>query len=424
MHRRHFQSWLAGLSAALAFRHPPAGADQAVRTELGGLQAWPCWRGPERTAYTPAEDWPDSLASDHLQLQWQVELQKSYSGPIVIGDQVITTESLAKDEQVLSLDRETGTQRWAARWVGSMSVPFFAASNGSWIRATPASDGQRVLVGGMRDYLACVDLGSGQVLYAIDFKERFQSDLPAFGQVCSPLIDGDRFYLQAGGGLVCLDLASGETIWRSLAEKDGMMSAFSSPIIATLHGRRQLVVQMRDKLSGIDLADGQVLWSQAVASFRGMNILTPTVWNDCLFTSSYGGKSLLFELEPQATGPWQVRERWSGKAEAYMSSPVVIGDQLYLHLRNQRLVCLDLPSGRETWRSRPYGKYWSMITNGRRILALDEQGKLFLIQPNPEKFVLLDERKITDDECWAHLAKADQQLFIRRLEGLMAFQWS
>jgi hypothetical protein len=65
-----------------------------------------------------------------------------------------------------------------------------------------------------------------------------------------------------------------------------------------------------------------------------------------------------------------------------------------------------------------------MITNGRRILALDEQGKLFLIQPNPEKFVLLDERKITDDECWAHLAKADQQLFIRRLEGLMAFQWS
>jgi outer membrane protein assembly factor BamB len=306
-----------------------------------------------------------------------------------------------------------------------MSVPFFAASNGSWIRSTPVTDGVRLYVGGMCDNLVCLDVKSGEKVYAIDFKERFGSPLPAFGQVCSPLLDNGLIYIQSGGGVLCLNAETGETVWRSLVEDDAMMgSAFSSPIIATLHKVRQLIVQTRSELYGVDLSTGQPLWRTKIESFRGMNILTPTVWHDCVFTSSYGGKSLLFELEPNTNGPWKISQRWTSKAEAYMSSPVVIDDHLYLHLRNQRLVCLDLATGNERWRTRPYGKYWSMITNGTQILALDEQGKLLLINANPEAFELMDERVVSKNECWAHLALVDQQLFVRHLQGLSAFQWS
>jgi outer membrane protein assembly factor BamB len=51
--------------------------------------------------------------------------------------------------------------------------------------------------------------------------------------------------------------------------------AFSSPVMATIQGRRQLVVQSREVLAGLDLETGAQLWSTPVASFRGMNILTP-----------------------------------------------------------------------------------------------------------------------------------------------------
>jgi hypothetical protein len=39
----------------------------------------------------------------------------------------------------------------------------------------------------------------------------------------------------------------------------------------------------------------------------------------------------------------------------------VIGDRLYMHLRNQRFACLNLVTGEEDWISTPFGKYWSLV---------------------------------------------------------------
>ncbi len=419
MYRRTFNGVMASALTSIPLRKTNAETSSILS------QDWTGWRGSQRTAFSSKTEWPDSLDESHLRVQWDRPFGKSYSGPIIFNDFAVTTETLEEEEQVVAVDRFTGVKRWSAKWPGSMTVPFFASSNGSWIRSTPVTDGLRVFVGGMRDYLVCLNFADGAILYAVDFKERFGATLPAFGQVCSPLLDQGRLYLQSGGGIVCLDAASGSTVWRSKEEKDAMLgSAFSSPFIDTVNGRRQLIVQTRNSLCGIDLESGATIWEQRVEAFRGMNILTPTVWENCVFTSSYGGKSMLLELEPADRGPWSVRERWTHKSEGYMSSPIVIDDHLYMHLRNQRLICLDLQNGEERWRSRPYGKYWSMITNGERILALDEQGKLFLIAANRERFTLIDERKVSDEECWAHLALAGNQIFVRHLQGLTAFEWA
>jgi outer membrane protein assembly factor BamB len=388
-------------------------------------ESWPGWRGPNRDATTAPIPWPQSLQPEHFQKQWSVPLDRSYSGPIIVDQKVIVTETKdSKMERVIALDRETGKSVWTSEWEGSMKVPFFAASNGSWIRSTPITDGSKVYIGGMRDFFVCLDARSGEKIFNIDFTKRFGTELPGFGQVCSPLLDEDRIYIQSGGGLLCLNATSGETIWRSLVDSDAMYgSAFSSPIIATIQGVRQLVVQTRKALCGIEMEMGKTLWSQNVEAFRGMNILTPTIWNECLFVSSYGGKTQLFAPTRNSDGAWAVSEKWSNKAEAYMSSPVVIGDYLYVHLKNQRAACFNLKTGEETWRTRPYGKYWSMITNGKQILALDETGKLFLINANPEKFDLVDTKEVSEQECWAHIAMAGNQVFIRDLAGISLWSW-
>jgi outer membrane protein assembly factor BamB len=388
------------------------------------LNIWPQWRGPSRDGQWTGPAWPERLSKDSLKLLWRIPLGPSYSGPIVSEDLVFTTETKNKEsEVVIALDRKTGKERWRAEWKGAMTVPFFAASNGSWIRSTPAYDGGRLYVAGMRDVLVCLDAKTGKEEWRVDFVKELKTPLPDFGFVCSPLLHGDAVYVQAGASVVKLDKKTGKIIWRALEEKGGMMSsAFSSPVIATFSGKRQLVVQGREKLAGVDLENGDVLWSQVVPSFRGMNILTPTVVGDAIFTSSYQNKAWLYTISKEKDR-YTVSESWNSKAQAYMSTPVVIGGHAYLHLQNQRFTCIDLKTGERTWTSNGFGKYCSLVAQGDRILALDQRGFLLLIKANPKEFELIDEMKISDADTWAHLAVSGDELFIRELNALAVYRW-
>lgn len=385
---------------------------------------WTQWRGPHRDSQFEGQPWPESISEERLKQQWRVELGPSYSGPIVSESLVFTTASEQSTwEQVTAYDRQTGEKKWETRWKGAMSVPFFAWSNGSWIRATPAYDGERLYVAGMRDLLVCLDAATGKELWKVDFVEKFATPLPSFGFVCSPLVDGEFLYVQAGGGFCKLNKRTGEVVWRTLEDGGGMYgSAFSSPTIATLNDTRQALVQTRQVLAGVDLGTGEVHWSEKIPATRGMNILTPTVHEGDLFTSSHGGKTWLFELATDGAKV-VVSPKWESKLQGYMSSPVVIAGHAYLHMKNQRFACIDLQTGKEKWITTPYGKYWSMVAQGDRILALDERGELLLIRASPEKFDLLESRKISQSPTWAHLAVCNGQLLVREQNALVAYEW-
>jgi outer membrane protein assembly factor BamB len=236
-------------------------------------------------------------------------------------------------------------------------------------------------------------------------------------------VDGDSVYVQAGASLVKLNKQSGKILWRALKEEGGMMeSAFSSPVIATLAGQRQLIVQTRSKLVGVDPKSGDILLEHEVPSFRGMNILTPVVFGDAVFTSSYQNKSWLFKVS-KSEDRFRVEEAWSNNAQGYMSTPVVIDGYAYMHLQNQRFTCINLTTGERTWTSKPFGKYASLVAHGDLILALDESGELLLIKANPKEFELLDQRTVSDQETWAHLAVCGDEVFVRELNALSAFRW-
>lgn len=385
---------------------------------------WNQWRGPTRDGLVAGAYWPRSLSENNLKRLWRVELPPSYSGPIVSESEVFVTGTAEKkNEVVLALDRKTGKERWRAEWPGAMLVPFFAWSNGSWIRSTPSFDGESLFVAGMRDLLVSLDVKTGKERWRVDFVKELESPLPAFGFVSSPLLDGDSLYVQAGASFVKLDKKTGKVIWRALKDEGGMMgSAFSSPIMATLAGQRQLVVQTREKLAGVDPQTGEVLWEQKVPNFRGMNILTPVVFGDGIFTSSYQNKSWFFNVSKK-DGKVEVKEAWSEKAQGYMSTPVVIDGHAYIHLQNQRFACINLTTGERTWTSKPYGKYSSLVTQKDLILALDQTGRLLLLKANSKEFELLGEQKVADEEAWAHVAVVGDKIFVRELNALTVFRW-
>ncbi len=387
--------------------------------------AWPQWRGPNRDGQVNSKSaWPDRIDASQLQQAWRVKLGPSYSGPIVAGDLVIVTETVDKEsEWVRAVDRRTGETRWSANWQGAMSVPFFAKANGDWIRATPTYDGTHIYVGGIRDVLVCLEAKTGAEKWRVDFVKDHQSSLPSFGFVSSPLVTDKHVFVQAGGGICKLDKTDGKLIWRSLEDGGGMNgSAFSSPVLATLAGRNQLLVQSREELAGVDPGTGDVLWSEKIPTFRGMNILTPVPYKNSVFTSAYGGATNMFDVN-ERDGALAVASKWTNPATGYMSSPVVIGNHIYLHLRNQRFTCINLETGEAAWTTGPYGKYWSLVANGDRILALDERGDLLLIRATPEKFDLIDKRHISDEPTWAHLAVLGDEIFVRELNAVTAFRW-
>jgi hypothetical protein len=107
-----------------------------------------------------------------------------------------------------------------------------------------------------------------------------------------------------------------------------------------------------------------------------------------------------------------------------MSTPVVIDGHAYLHLRNQRFTCFDLKTGERKWTTTPFGKYWSLVANGDRILALDQGGELLLVRANSQHFELLDRRRLTNDSTWAHLAVCGNEVFVRELRAMTAYLWT
>lgn len=389
---------------------------------------WPQWRGLTRDGRVPASatPWPDKLDDKSLTKIWSVEnLGPSYSGPVVSADKVFTTETVDKKREVVTaFDRKTGKKVWDAKWDGAMDVPFFAAKNGSWIRATPAFDGERLYVAGMRDLLVCLNGTDGKELWRYDFVKEQKSPLPDFGFVSSPLVDDASVYVQAGGGFAKLDKKSGKLVWLALKDGGGMMgSAFSCPVFATLGGKRQLVVQTRTALYGVDPDTGKELWKRDVPSFRGMNILTPVVSGDTVFTSTYGGTTQGFTVR-SAGGALKVEDGWAFKYEGNMTTPVVVDDHAYFLGKDRKAVCVNLTAGKETWRSdKAFGEYWSLVANGEKILALDCKGKLLLLKANPKEFEVLAERAVATAETWAHLAVCGDEVYVRDLHGLTAYRW-
>ncbi len=405
---------IATLLASPCFAENPPASD-----------TWPQWRGPTRDGKVGGAAWPNSLKADRLKLRWRVDQGESYAGPIVAGDAIYTVETKDRKKEIArALDRKTGEEKWNLAWDGSMTVPFFAARNGNWVRSTPALDGDRLYVAGMRDVLVCVDAKSGKERWRVDFVERFKASLPTFGFVCSPLIVGDAVYVQAGAGFVKLNKMTGETIWRTLDDGGGMNgSAFASPSFATIAGKPQMLVQTRTLLAGVELDKGQVLWQQKIEAFRGMNILTPLAYDNTVLTSSYGGRTLQLKID-QADGRFSATQAWDNRTQGYMTSPVIIDDHGYFLGRNKRFHCVALGSGEVKWTSeKTYCEYWSLVAQGDKILGLDQRGILYLIKATPEKFEVLDERKISEQETWAHLAVVGNELFVRELKGMMVWEW-
>src|SRR5262249_46281340 len=143
-------------------------------------------------------------------------------------------------------------------------------------RSTPNIHGGRVYALGATGVLRCLDGGTGKLLWSDDLRKRYglsageDESLVQWGRAASPLIV-DNFVVVPGGGpsgkakcLVAFDAESGRLEWEAenkQASGAADQISYSSPVLATLAGRRQILIVNESTISGHDPATGERLWS-------------------------------------------------------------------------------------------------------------------------------------------------------------------
>jgi outer membrane protein assembly factor BamB len=207
-------------------------------------------------------------------------------------------------------------------------------------------------------------------------------------------------------------------LWKATDDE----ASYSSPVAATLGGRRRLLVLTRSALTALDPADGRVLfqypWRPPIQA--SVTAAVPLVLDDLVFLSaSYGtGAALLRYGERGPEKIWAADEVLSN----HYASSVEHGGFLYGFDGRQEqgcvLRCVELKTGRIRW-SQEGLRAGTVTLAGHHLLVLTEQGELILAPASEQGFKPLARAQILPFVVRAYPALADGRLYARSKDQLV-----
>jgi outer membrane protein assembly factor BamB len=214
----------------------------------------------------------------------------------------------------------------------------------------------------------------------------------------------------AGRALVAYARKDGKRVWGAGTHQAG----YSSPVLATLQGRRQVLIFDAGGLAGHDLKTGEELWRHPWPAWQDMNITQPLLFDgDRVFISSQlsnGGAMLRVTRKGSAFGVEVVWE--SNQLATRQANPVRVRSHIF-GLHNGSLVCLDAETGKRRWKGKEYGQGQLLAMPGALFIQ-SERGDLVLVADDPRRFRELGRMNaFADRRTWNTPALAGRHLFLR-----------
>lgn len=375
---------------------------------LDGLRDYPQFLGPFRNATIGRIQLIGDLSSRPPRLLWRGPIGAGFSGFAVVGNHAVTQEQRGPDEIVLSYDLVSGK----VRWTHSDRARYEVTLAGIGPRATPTISGSRVFAVGATGILNCLELATGRLLWSKNILEDNRAALNEWGFSGSPLIVDQMVVLSAGGtddrSLVAYDVHDGRLIWAVGSDK----ASYSSPLLAELAGRRQILILNHTRLCAHDPATGQVLWE---FPWPGPHpkVAQPVVLPGArlLLSSGYGVGCALVQIETHQEG-LLARELWSSLNLKAKFTNLVHHEGYIYGMDDGVLACLEVDTGRRCWKRGRYG-HGQLILADDVLLIQAESGQVILVAAYPERHQELGRFEALEGRTWNNPALAGRLLLVR-----------
>ncbi len=418
-------------------------------TALAAVDAnWPQWRGPASTGVSPEKNLPVEWSSTK-NVKWKTPVPgRGHSSPIVWGKKVFLTtaieggvvpgakatthiiegqvfihpDSVGGDRKhtfkVLCLDKETGKLLWEQ--TAYEGTPYDDRHRkSSFASSTPATDGQHVYAFFGSEGLYCYDM-NGKLIWKASLGKLGTLGM---GTGTSPVLYENFVILQCdeeegkASFIVALDKKTGKEVWRTPRK---VQASWATPILARTSKRTELITSGNEFIIAYDPANGKELWqSKGVESNA---IPTPVAGGETVFVVA--GFPTKIALAIRLGGMGQLSDSnilWKyAKGTAYVPSPILYGDYLYLTTDRGILTCLDAKTGKVIYEGGrvpiPATFTASPVAFDGKILLTSEDGDTFIIKAGAQHEVL--RTNSLDEPVYASPALADGKIFIRGEKNL------
>jgi outer membrane protein assembly factor BamB len=457
-----------------------------LATLVAHAEDWPRFLGPRGNNTSLETNLLERFPTNGLRVAWEKEIGTGYSAPSAWNGQIVVFHRVGGEEVVQTFDAATGTSGWRYAYPSSFTDPY-GYNNGP--RCTPLLTSNRCYTFGAEGKLTCLDRVAGKVVWQRDTAKEWEVPEAFFGVGSTPLLEGDKLIVMLGAqtnaGVVALDANTGKTLWQNVgktnwngivtlgwrAEKPYEWSgvekqaSYSSPIAATIHGKRHVFCLMRQGLVSLDPATGAIHFSRWFSSFvnESVNAMVPVVDEDLVLLSGayYRVGSVLLRVKPDGKyfdevwrdpkHPLDPADRnpengWRRPSlDVHWSTPVLHNGVLFAFSgRNEpdaAFRCVDLKSGKllwsrdEAWRGHPapgtkaqppvFGR-GSLIYADGKLIALGEGGLLGLFKPTAASCEEISRWQVPSLHypCWAAPVLANKKLYLRSEDRLVCVDLS
>lgn len=407
--------WSTPADRRLAESAPPAKTQAAAAFPPVSALDYPRFLGPKGRAEVGgvrlARDW----SANPPRLLWKQPIGAGWSAFSTVGDFAVTQEQRGDQELVTCYDVKTGKLLWSH----ADPARFDEFLGGLGPRATPTIDDGRVYAQGATGLLNCLEGASGKLLWSKDILADNGAPNVQWGKSGSPLVTDKLVIVSAGGGdgrsLVAYDKLTGERVWSGGSE----LSAYASPVEATLAGVRQILIVNEAHVAGHDAESGKLLWefSWPGQSNGAANTSQPVVLpGDRVFISKgYGVGATVFAVHKGSDGQWSTVDQWGGPKRVMKTkfANIVLRDGLAYGLDDGILECLDLETGKPRWKKGRYNHGQVMLV-GDLLLVQSEEGHVALVEATPEAYRELGSFPAVAGKCWNNLALAGGRYLLVR----------
>ena len=411
---------------------------------------WPEWRGKGRLGIWSENKILRKFPKSGLKVKWREPLGSGYSGPAVSNGLVFVTDFLPETrndgkERLMALDEKTGRHIWTYSW--EVNYVGLARSYALGPRATPTVDGDRVYAIGAKGSLICLNSTNGHLIWKRNFVRDYGTEVPVWGMVASPLVDGPRLIALVGGKkqakVMAFNKETGEEVWRAL-DSDSE-PGYCPPILISVGGRKQLIIWHPRAIIALEPKTGKILWENPFRVDRGLTVATPVFSGLNLMVTSFFNGSLMLELDESSPGAKIV---WKGKSNSeietdtlhsLISSPAIVGNYIYGIGSYGHLRCLSAKTGKRIWETLEVTgekARWAtafLVKNEDRFYISNDRGELIIAKLSPKGYQEITRTQLISPTSeagigrrqagavnWSHPAYANRHIFARNDEEILS----